>query len=152
MRSKKKSIAPARPASRAEVFSQAAAACQQVFGFTSTLRCTSHMLCTMLVWAAAYTGSLFQACQRLFPSVQDQTFWNALRRSFPKRADALERRLTELLQLSWLLPLLHGRWLELAVDYHAIPYHGLPQKTNASCGATSPTEAPPHFMSMPRCA
>jgi hypothetical protein len=152
MRSMKQSMARVYPVSRSEVFSEAAQACQQVFGFTSTLRCTSEMLCAVLVWAAAYTGSLFHACQRLFPGVQDQTFWNALRRSFPKRADALERRLTELLQLSWLLPLLHGRWLDLAVDYHAIPYHGLPQKTNASCVATNPNEAPPPFMYMPRCA
>lgn len=149
MRSKNKCIAPERPVSKAEVFSQAAESCQHVFGFANTLRCTSRMLCAVLVWAAAYTGSLFQSCQRLFPHVQDQTFWNLLRRTFPKRADALERRLTELLQLSWLLPLLQGRLLEVAVDYHAIPYHGSPQKTKRSCDATRLNVALPHFMSMP---
>ena len=152
MRSKNQSIAPHRPVSRAEAFSQVAAACQEVFGFASTWRCSSQMLCAVLVWAAAYSGSLFQACQRLFPGLQDQTLWNLLRRTFPRRADALERRLTELLQLSWLLPLLHGRLLEVAVDYHAIPYHGLPKKTKESCDATSLSAAPPRFMSMPPCA
>jgi hypothetical protein len=152
MRSKKQSIAPGLPVTQAEVFSQASEACQRVFGFTSTLRCTSGMLCAVLVWAAAYTGSLYQACQRLFPRLQDQTFWNLLRGTFPKRADALERRLTELLQLSWLLPLLQGRLLDVAVDYHAIPYHGSPKKTKRSCDATRLSVALPPFMSMPRSA
>ncbi len=152
MRSKINSIASGMPVTRAEVFSLAAQSCQQVFSFSSTARCTAQMLCSVLVWAAAYAGSLYQACQRLFPQTQDQTFWNLLRRHFPQRADALERRLTELLQLPWLLPRLAGRWVEVAVDYHAIPYHGSPKKTLGSFAAASPSAALPPFTSMPRSA
>lgn len=152
MRSKINSIAASTPVTRAEVFFQAAQACQQAFSFASTARCSAQMLCSVLVWAAAYAGSFYQACQRLFPQTQDQTFWNLLRRHFPQRADALERRLTELLQLPWLLPRLMGRWLEVAVDYHAIPYHGSPKKTSGSCVAANPNEARRSFTSMPPCA
>ena len=151
MRSKIISISTPTPVTRAEVFSQAAQACQQIFSFASTARCSAQMLCSVLVWAAAYTGSFYQACQRLFPQTQDQTFWNLLRRTFPKRADALERRLTELLQLPWLLPRLMGRWLEVAVDYHAIPYHGSPKKTPGNCVAANPNEARRSFTFMPPC-
>ena len=146
MRSKNNSIAPSSPVTRAEVFSQAAQACQQVFSFASTARCSAQMLCSVLVWAAAYAGSFYQACQRLFPQLQDQTFWNLLRRHFPQRADALERRLTELLQLSWILPKLIGRWVEVAVDYHAIPYHGSPKKTLGNSAAAKRNGARLPFM------
>ena len=152
MRSKINSIAPTTPVTSAEVFSQAAQACQQVFSFASTARCSAQMLCSVLVWAAAYAGSFYQACQRLFPQTQDQTFWNLLRRHFPKRADALERRLTELLQLPWILPRLVGRWVEVAVDYHAIPYHGAPKKTLGNYDAANPNAARRSFTSMPPCA
>lgn len=152
MRSKNNTIAPHTPVTRAEVFSQASQACQQVFSFASTARCSAQMLCSVLVWAAAYAGSFYQACQRLFPRLQDQTFWNLLRRNFPQRADALERRLTELLQLPWVLPRLVGRPVEVAVDYHAIAYHGCPKKASRNCVAANPNEARRSFTSMPPCA
>jgi hypothetical protein len=152
MRSKEQSIARNRPVTPAEVFSQAADAFQQVFTFPDARRCTAPMLCAILTWAAAYTGSLLQACERLFPGLQDQTVWNLLRTRLPQRFDALERRLTELLNLSWVLPLLHGRRLDIAVDYHAIPYHGAPKKTKGSSGAASRSVALPPSMSMPRSA
>lgn len=114
-------------------FAQAAAHCQAVFGFRDAVKCTAAMLWSVLVWAAARAKSLSHAVDRLYPDVQDQTFWNRLRRCLPKRADALERRLNELLRLPAILPRLAGRKLTVAVDYHTVPYYGAPKKVGANC-------------------
>jgi len=116
-----------------ELYAQAAAHCQAVFGFRDAVKCSAAMLWSVLVWAAARTKSLSHAVERLYPDLQDQTFWNLLRRSLSKRSDALERRLNELLRLPAILPRLAGRVLTVAVDYHAVPYYGAPKKVGANC-------------------
>jgi hypothetical protein len=126
-----------------DVFAVAAQHCQKVFQFRDAIACTALMLWNVLVWAAARATSLAHAVDRLFPDVQDQTFWNRLRAHLPKQALALERRLNELLRLPCLLPRLAGRLFNIAIDYHAIPYYGDPKKVPASYAAASPNAAPP---------
>jgi hypothetical protein len=132
-----------------EAYAQAAAHCQAVFGFRDATKCTALMLWSVLVWAAARTKSLSHAVERLYPGLQDQTFWNLLRRSLSKRSDALERRLNELLRLPAILPRLAGRVLTVAVDYHAVPYYGAPKKVAANCVGARANEAPVGFTPTP---
>jgi hypothetical protein len=134
------------------VYSQAIAHCQAVFPFRDAVACTAAMLWSVLVWAASRAASLSHAVHRLYPDTQDQTFWNRLRAHLPKQAPALERRLNELLRLPDLMPRLAGRSLDVAVDYHAIPYYGVPKKTPANCVGGRPNAAPPASTLMPRCA
>lgn len=135
-----------------EAFAQAATHCQAVFGFRDSAKCTAAMLWSVLVWAAARTKSLCHAVERLYPDMQDQTFWNLLRRHLPKRSDALERRLNELLRLPAILPRLAGRVLTVAVDYHAVPYYGAPKKVGANCVGARANGARAGSMPTPRSA
>jgi hypothetical protein len=131
-------------------FSHAVAHCLAAFPFRDAPRCSAVMLWNVLVWAASRTKSLYHAAQRLYPGTQDQTFWNRLRANLPKQVPALERRLNELLRLPTFLPWLAGRLLPIAIDYHAIPYYGLPKKVVASCGAAGPNAARPSSTPTPR--
>jgi len=132
-----------------ELYAQAAAHCQAVFGFRDAVKCSAAMLWSVLVWAAARTKSLSHAVERLYPDLQDQTFWNLLRRSLSKRSDALERRLNELLRLPAILPRLAGRAFTVAVDYHTVPYYGAPKKVGANCVAARANGAPAGSTPMP---
>src|SRR3954469_6943978 len=141
---------PRRSETTQAVFSHAVAHCLGVFPFRDAPRCTAVMLWNVLVWAASRTTSLYHAAQRLYPGTQDQTFWNRLRANLPKQIPALERRLNELLRLPSFLPWLGGRLLPIAIDYHAIPYYGLPKKVATNCGAASPSAARPSSTLTPR--
>ena len=143
---------PPRSVTANRVFADAIGHCHRVFAFRDATACTAGMLWSVLVWAASRATSLYHAAQRLSPNVQDQTFWNLLRRHLPKQVPALERRLNELLRLPELLPRLAGRRLTIAVDYHAIPYYGAPKKVAANCVAASPNAAPPSSTPTPRSA
>src|SRR3954468_13762961 len=123
------------------VYSQAVAHCLGVFPFRDAPRCTAVMLWNVLAWGAPRATSLYHAAQRLYPGTQDQTFWNRLRANLPKQIPALERRLNELLRLPSSLPWVAGRLFPIAIDYHAIPYHGAPKKVTANCGGASPSAA-----------
>jgi hypothetical protein len=131
-------------------FSQAVTHCRSVFQFRDTSQCSQLMLWSVLVWAASRAKSLYHAAQRLYPDTQDQTFWNRLRANLPKQAPALERRLNELLRLPSFLPWLAGRLLPIAIDYHAIPYYGVPQKVTANSGGENPNAAQPGSTPTPR--
>jgi hypothetical protein len=131
-------------------FSQAVTHCRSVFPFRDTPQCSQLMLWSVLVWAASRAKSLYHAAQRLYPDTQDQTFWNRLRANLPKQAPALERRLNELLRLPSFLPWLAGRLLPIAIDYHAIPYYGVPKKVTANSGGENPNAARPGSTPMPR--
>jgi hypothetical protein len=143
---------PTRSVTPKDVFALAVDHCQAVFGFRDAVKCTAHMLWSVLVWAASRTKSLSHAVERLYPDTQDQTFWNLLRRHLPKQVPALERRLNDLLRLPFLLPRLAGRKLKVAVDYHAIPYYGAPKKVGANCVGGRPTAARPISTRTPRSA
>jgi hypothetical protein len=144
------STPPHRSETTQAVFSQAVAHCLVVFPFRDAPRCSVMMLWSVLVWAASRTTSLSHAAQRLYPDTQDQTFWNRLRANLPKQVPALERRLNELLRLPSFLPWLAGRLFPIAIDYHAIPYYGLPKKVVANCDAASPNAARPSSTPTPR--
>jgi hypothetical protein len=135
------STTPQRSRITQAVYSQAVAHCLRVFPFADAPRCTAVMLWNVLVWAASRTTSLYHAAQRLHPGIQDQTFWNRLRANLPKQAPALERRLNELLRLPNFFPWVAGRLFPIAIDYHAVPYYGSPQKVAANCDGAGPSAA-----------
>src|SRR5262245_478728 len=144
------STPPHRSGITQAVFSQAVTHCLSVFPFRDAPKCSAVMLWSVLVWAASRTKSLYHAAQRLYPDTQDQTFWNRLRANLPKQVPALERRLNELLRLPSFLPWLAGRLFPIAIDYHAIPYYGLPKKVAANCDAVSRNAARPSSTPTPR--
>jgi hypothetical protein len=141
---------PPRSVIPTDVYSVAIEHCQAAFNFGDAVACTALRLWSVLVWAAARAKSLSHAVERLYPGTQDQTFWNLLRAHLPRQVPALERRLNELFRLPCLLPLLAGRLLTIAIDYHAIPYYGAPKKVAANCVGARRSAAPPGSMSMPR--
>jgi hypothetical protein len=144
------STPPHRSETTRAVFSHAVAHCLVAFPFRDAPRCSAVMLWSVLVWAASRTKSLYHAAQRLYPGTQDQTFWNRLRANLPKQVPALERRLNELLRVPNFLPWLAGRLFPIAIDYHAIPYYGLPKKVVANCDAAGPNAARPSSTPTPR--
>ena len=131
-------------------FSQAVTHCRSIFPFRDTPQCSNVMLWSVLVWAASRAKSLYHAAQRLYPDTQDQTVWNRLRTNLPQQAPALERRLNELLRLPSFLPWLAGRLLPIAIDYHAIPYYGVPKKVAANSDGGNPNAARPSSTPTPR--
>lgn len=133
-----------------DVFALAIEHCQSVFQFGDAVVCTAVMLWNVLVWAAARAKSFTHAVARLYPDTQDQTFWNLFHAHLPKTAPALERRLNKLLRLPCLLPKLAGRRLAIAIDYHTIPYYGVPKKVIANCGGGSPNAGQAGFMPTPQ--
>ena len=144
------STSPHRSRITQAAYSQAVAHCLRVFPFRDAPRCTAVMLWNVLVWAASRTTSLYHAAQRLHPGTQDQTFWNRLRANLPKQVPALERRLNALLRLPSFFPWLAGHVFPIAIDYHSIPYYGLPKKVAANCDAASPNAARPSSTRTPR--
>ena len=134
------------------VFAQAVDHCLRVFQFRSSPSCSVVMNWNVLAWAASRTTSLYHAVERLYPNAQGQIFWNRLRANLPKQTPALERRLNELLRFPGFLPWLRGRLFTIAIDYHAIPYYGLPQKVTGNSDVANPNAARPDSTPTPRLA
>ncbi len=87
--------------------------------------CTPDVVWQVLVWAAAFARSVAAACQAIPGAPTGQAVWDALRTVLPKRRRTLEGRL---------LPALHAplpkrpRAARLAIDYHRVPYYGVPDR------------------------
>src|SRR5882724_5375855 len=87
-------------------------------------RCTSSVMITVLLYAAARIISISNACARLSKAPSDETFRQALLASLPQWAQ-LQRRLNR--GLSADLPkALSKRPQRIAIDIREIPYHGEP--------------------------
>jgi hypothetical protein len=88
-------------------------------------KCSTAVLLTVLLMAAAQCISIAAACYRLENAPSDQTIYNALDDILPEYAE-LERRVNQALRTN--LPKnLRRRKQRLAIDVTLIPYHGLPQ-------------------------
>ncbi len=97
-------------------------------------KCTAQTVWRILLLAAARMTSLFAACRDLAGAPSDDAVRNALGRWLPKRTQTLE---------AWFAPVLAGAWLPkalfrqarvVAIDWHAIAYHGQPQRwSNELC-------------------
>ena len=111
--------------SAAEVHDFAAALIQrylQVQDFGK--RCTSSVIVTILLYAAARLTSISDACARLSGATSDETLRQALLATLPQWAE-LQRRLNRALSAD--LP--KGLWKRpqrIAIDIHEVPYHGQP--------------------------
>jgi hypothetical protein len=87
-------------------------------------RCTSSVIITVLLYAAARIVSISNACARLSKAPSDETFRQALLATLPQWAE-LQRRLNR--ALSGDLPKgLFNRPQRIAIDIHEVPYHGQP--------------------------
>jgi putative transposase len=88
-------------------------------------KCTPQVLWNIVLLAAARMTSLFAACRDLAGAPCDHAVRHALRTGLPKRARTLEE---------WFIPALTGqlpkslksRAWRVAIDWHLIPYHGVP--------------------------
>lgn len=92
---------------------------------------TNGWLCTVsVVWnivlrAAARSISIFAACRDLANAPSDQAVYNALASGLPKTLSVLERRLNQAL-VNRLSRGMRRRRLEIAIDWHLVPYYGEP--------------------------
>src|SRR6476620_3445490 len=87
-------------------------------------RCTSSVMITVLLYAAARMVSISHACARLSKAPSDETFRQALLATLPQWAE-LQRRLNRALAAD--LPKgLFKRPQRIAIDTHEVPYHGQP--------------------------
>jgi putative transposase len=90
-------------------------------------KCTVGNLLLVLFFAAARTGSIFDACRRLANGPSDQAVRNALVGQLPKDVKELERRLN--LALRDKLPKsLFGKRRPMAIDLSEICYYGQPHR------------------------
>jgi putative transposase len=83
--------------------------------------CHPPVVWQVLLWAAAFAGSLAAACRAIPNAPTGQAVWDALRPALPKRRRTLERRLLAALHAP--LPR-RPRPARLAIDYHQVPYYG----------------------------
>ncbi len=91
-------------------------------------KCTGDVVWMLLIRAAARQQSICAACRDLKDAPSDQAMLNALRDGLPKYVRVLERWLVAALQTKLPRKLIrHSR--EVAIDWHLIPYHGEPQKS-----------------------
>jgi hypothetical protein len=87
-------------------------------------QCTSSVIITVLLYAAARVVSISNACARLSKAPSDETFRQALLATLPQWAE-LQRRLNRALSAD--LPKeLFKRPQRIAIDIHEVPYHGQP--------------------------
>jgi len=87
-------------------------------------QCTSSVIITVLLYAAARITSISDACARLWRAPSDETFRQALLATLPQVVE-LQRRLNR--ALSGDLPKgLKKRPQRIAIDSHEVPYHGQP--------------------------
>jgi hypothetical protein len=87
-------------------------------------RCTSSVIVTVLLYAAARIVSISNACAHLSKAPSDETFRQALLATLPQWAE-LQRRLNRALVADLPKGLLK-RPQRIAIDIHEVPYHGEP--------------------------
>ena len=88
-------------------------------------KCTTAMLLTIVLRAAARCISVSAACRDLARAPSDQATMTGLDAGLPKTLSVLERRLNE--SLTHELPRrLRSRAWEIAIDWHLSPYYGQP--------------------------
>jgi hypothetical protein len=105
-------------------------------------KCTRDVLLGVLLKAAAHTSSISAACRDLAHAPSDQAVRTALLGGLPRRRADLDRRLDAALAPP--LPrALRRRALDVACDFHLIPYHGRHHRhknelyhCKAKCGTT----------------
>ena len=89
-------------------------------------KCTSGLLCWVLLYVAAKATTVAQACRRLRGAPCDQTVYDALEATLPDRL-GLQRRLNAALRASLPKAVREGkRSYPVAIDLFLVPYYGEP--------------------------
>ncbi len=107
-------------------------------------KCTAAVVWMLLIRAAARQQSIFAACRDLKEAPSDQALLNALRDGLPKATRVLERHLVAALQTRLPRKLLR-RSREVAIDWHLIPYHGEPLKSDNELYHSAPKSGTTKF-------
>src|SRR5262245_48173303 len=92
------------------------------------LACTAAAVWDVLLSAAARLTSLLVACRALCAAPSSQAVFNALRGGLPRTLPVLENRLNEALAGVGARRLRRRCW-PVAIDWHRVPYYGLPQRS-----------------------
>jgi len=91
-------------------------------------KCTFGLLCSVLLYVAAKATTIKQACSAVRDFPCDQTVYDALEATLPKRLD-LRRRINHTLAATLPRSVRKGkRRCTVAIDLFLIPYYGLPDK------------------------
>lgn len=88
-------------------------------------KCTTAMLLTIVLRAAARCISVAAACRDLAKAPSDTAAMTGLEAGLPKTLSVLERRLNEALTHELPRRLRRRKW-EVAIDWHLVPYYGQP--------------------------
>ena len=107
-------------------------------------KCTTSVLLQILFWAASHAASITAACCAWAEGPGDQTIRDAIRGFLPKRLSTLERRLHAALTDHLPRRLRRGA-RRLAIDWHQIPYHGSPLKSENELRRTKPQQGTTSF-------
>jgi len=107
-------------------------------------KCTTSVLLQILFWAASHAASITAACCVWAEGPGDQTIRDAIRGFLPKRFVTLEKRLHAALTDHLPRRLRRGA-RRLAIDWHQIPYHGLPHKSATELRRTKPQQGTTSF-------
>ncbi len=106
--------------------------------------CSATVVWSVVLRAAARSMSIWAACRDLADAPSDQGVFNALNDGLPKTLPVLERRLNQALTGHLPRRLRQVRW-QLAIDWHLVPYYGLPHKSRNELYYGKPRLGTKHF-------
>lgn len=106
--------------------------------------CTTDVVWSILLRAAARAISVFAACADLGRAPSSQAIYDALEAGLPKTLPVLERRLNEALTGALPRRLLRRSW-RVAIDWHLVPYYGQPCRSRNELYYGKPRQGTKHF-------
>ena len=106
--------------------------------------CSSDVVWSILLRAAARTISVFAACADLVRAPSSQAVYDALQAGLPKTLSVLERRLNESLTNALPRRLCRRAW-GVAIDWHLVPYYGQPCRSRNELYYGKPRQGTKHF-------
>lgn len=106
-------------------------------------KCTVSMLWSILLFAAARVGSIFDACQRLLRAPSDEAVRQALRAMLPSPKQLL-RIINQALRHK-LPKSLRRRPRKIGIDLNEQPYHGKPYASRNEIRRGKPKHGTTHF-------
>jgi DDE family transposase len=107
-------------------------------------KCTSTVVWSIVLRAAARTISIFAACRDLANAPSQQAVFDALEAGLPRTLPVLEKRLNWALTNSWPSRLKRRRW-EVAIDWHLIPYYGQAHQSRNEICRSKQKQGTTHF-------
>jgi hypothetical protein len=107
-------------------------------------KCTSTVVWSIVLRAAARMISVFAACRDLANAPSQQAVFDALEAGLPRTLRVVEKRLNWALTNSWPRRLQRRRW-EVAIDWHLIPYYGQAHQSRNEICRSKPKQGTTHF-------